>query len=86
MHFQTKLEEYVMEFTEVEKMSTITSISIFYRQIDDVYFGQLSVEKSNPFAHRTLTEQLQGGGKGGLSVSSGSSCLFKLGNKMLTKK
>jgi hypothetical protein len=73
-----------MEFTEIEKISTVTSISIFYRQIDDIYFGQLSVEKSNPFTHRTLSEQLNGSKNN--STSSGSSCLFQLGNKMLTKK
>lgn len=92
LYLQTKLEEYVLEFTESEKISTITTISIFYRQIDDIYFGQLSVEKANPLHHhhhhRTLAEQLHNAKVSSnlLSSSTGSSCLFQLGSKMLTKK
>ena len=84
-HFKTKLEEYVMEYTEqqLQRSYTTTSISIFYRQVDDTYFGQLNVEKSSKVFNSlpnlpSISNQS--------NSQSGSSCLFKLGNKLLTKK
>ena len=74
-----------MEYTEqqLQRSYTTTSISIFYRQVDDTYFGQLNVEKSAkvfnslPNLPAILNQP---------SNQSGSSCLFKLGSKLLTKK
>lgn len=80
------IEEYVMEYTEpqpLQRSYTTTSISIFYRQMDDTYFGQLNVEKSSKVFNSlpnlpSISNQS--------NSQSGSSCLFKLGSKLLTKK
>ena len=46
----TKIEEYVMEFDSSSSASqapipSVTCVSIFHRQIDDVFFGQLYVDR-----------------------------------------
>ena len=76
-----------MEYTELQRTTfSTTSISIFYRQVDDTYFGQLNVEKSskqfNSLPNLSASTQQQSQQPNQI----GSSCLFKLGNKLLTKK
>ena len=74
-----------MEYTEqqLQRSYTTTSISIFYRQVDDTYFGQLNVEKNlkvfNSLPNLPAISNQS-------NNQSGSSCLFELGNKLLTKK
>ncbi|KAI1287305.1 Transcription factor SPT20 -like protein [Halotydeus destructor] len=65
-----KVEEFNMEFIEHDRRSH-TQVSIFHRQIDDAYFGQLYVDRN-----RDAQPTSQGG----------SSCLFRLGSRDSTKK
>lgn len=67
-----------MEYTELQRTYSTTSISIFYSQVDDTYFGQLNVEKNLNKFNNTMNSQPVN--------QSNSSYLFKLGNKLLTKK
>ena len=68
---QMKIEEYAIEFLEVERRTTYTCVSIFHRHIDDIYYGQLYVDRNRDTQHQ---------------VQGGSSCLFRLGNRDATKK
>ena len=87
-----KVEEYLMEFdtssgnqspikANVNVSPGITSVSIFHRAIDDLFFGQLFVDRS-PSANSlttgdTTTRQL--------SSSAARSCLFRLGSREAAK-